>query len=133
MFLQLILREVVILSALGSLSKTVFCVYYRLNVQSRLLKSVDACGCKKLTEVYLFSPNLRRMLFSNCALLQTLVSLLNINLLFPSERFWCVSSFNMWHGLSYVAMCLSAFLYHKIHSSFGLGKLFQRLTRVMHL
>nr|PNR39041.1 hypothetical protein PHYPA_019319 [Physcomitrium patens] len=45
----------------------------RLNVLSRVLKVVDACGCKNLAEVYLYSPNLRCMLFSNCALLQTLV------------------------------------------------------------
>lgn len=50
----------------------------RLYLHSRVLKVVDACGCKNLAEVYLYSPNLRRMLFSNCAILRTLVSISNI-------------------------------------------------------
>ncbi|CAM6126768.1 unnamed protein product [Calypogeia fissa] len=45
----------------------------RLFCQSKVLRVVDACGCKCLVEVYLYSAYLRRMLFSNCALLQTLV------------------------------------------------------------
>lgn len=61
---------------------------HRLNVLSRVLKVVDACGCKNLAEVYLYSPNLRCMLFSNCALLQTLVRLLKLEALSPAYAFY---------------------------------------------
>lgn len=48
----------------------------RLYAYSRVLKVLEACGCKNLTEVHLFSSLLRRMLFSNCPLLKTLVKIL---------------------------------------------------------